>query len=111
VRTLGSADEVLEQMWRWPPSMPTSFHSIAAVAAVTAGASVTSINGVMPWSTKRRLEALERKRREPDEAATATTTPAQPNQNARAVMVMASASLSSPIRASWRRMLRLPIPV
>jgi hypothetical protein len=45
------------------------------------------------------------------EAATVTTTPAQPNRNALAVMVMASASLSSPIRASWRRMLRLPIPV
>lgn len=53
VRTLGSADEVLEQMWRWPPSMLTSFLSIAAGAAVTAGVSVTSINGAMRLSSKR----------------------------------------------------------
>lgn len=53
VRTLGSADEVLEQMWRPPPSMLTSFLSIAAGAAVTAGASVTSINGAMRLSSKR----------------------------------------------------------
>ncbi len=53
VRTLGSADEVLEQMWRWQRSTPTSYHSIAAGVAVTAGASVTSINGVTLLSTKR----------------------------------------------------------
>jgi hypothetical protein len=64
VRTLGSADEVLEQMWRWPPSMPISYRNIAAVVAVTAGASATSINGATR-SSEERLEALERKRCEP----------------------------------------------
>jgi hypothetical protein len=52
VRTLGSADEVLEQMWRLA-TFDANFLSIAAGAAVTAGASVTSINGAMRLSTKR----------------------------------------------------------
>lgn len=80
VRTLGSADEVFEQMWRPPPSMPTSYHSIAAGAVVTAGASVTSINGAMRLSTKR----SDSKRLSVNAgnlwmmAATATTTSASP---------------------------------
>lgn len=85
----------------------------AAGAAVTAGASVTSINGVMLLSTKR----SDSKRLSVNVAspsmlvATVTTTPAHLTRNALAVMEMASASLSSPIRENWRLMLRLPIPV
>lgn len=53
VRTLGSADEVLSRCGGWQHSTPTNFLSIAAGAAVTAGASVTSINGAMRLSSKR----------------------------------------------------------
>ncbi len=102
----------LSRCGAWPPSTPTSYHSIAAGVAAIAGASVTSTNGVMLLSTKRsgskrlsvNVENLWMM------ADTATTTPAHLTRNALAVMVMASASLSSLIHASWRLMLRLPIP-
>ena len=54
VRTLGSADEVLEQMWRLATYDANQLsRSIAAGAAVTAGASVTNTSGAMLLSTKR----------------------------------------------------------
>ncbi len=103
----------LSRCGAWPPSTLTSYHSIAAGAAVTAGASVTSINGAMRLSTKRSAsKRLSENVASPSMlAATVTTTPAHLTLNALDAMVMALASLSSPIRANWRLMLRLPIQV
>lgn len=57
VRTLGSADEVLEQMWQLATFDANQLSQYRRGGVVTAGALVTSINGVMPLSSMR----LERK--------------------------------------------------
>lgn len=113
MRTLGSADEVLEQMWRlatFDANQLSQYRRGSCRYCWGFGHQYQWRDAVE--FEEKLAEALAKKgKSQTTEAATVTTIPARLTRNVLAVMVMASASLSSPIRASWRRMLRLPIPV
>jgi hypothetical protein len=57
-RTLGSADEVLAQMWQLATFDANQLSQYRRGAVVTAGASVISTSGVMQWSLKRKGSKL-----------------------------------------------------
>lgn len=112
VRTLGSADEVLEQMWRlatFDANQLSQYRRGSCRYCWGFGHQYQWRDAVE--FEEKLAEALAKKgKSQTTEAATVTTIPARLTRNVLAVMVMASASLSSPIRASWRLMLHLPIP-